>query len=366
MRTRASGPQNVQRTAGNHSARAVGGLLALQAAAGNRAVSALVAGPALQSPRFVGDARLEACANNRSRLAVGDTGASVGKVQQALVDLGRPYDLGKSGAAHNGVDEIYGPRTAGAVRAFKTDEGLGSTQQGDVGPGTIRRLDGLFGIQGQGGTAGAPPTARPPASGTPAPGQQVPPSPTGQTTLGGSLKVDPANPALKPISGGFDFTGFSSSQGDLTGPSGRIRFGEYRQFIKGLIESVAFIGPDPAFKETKISIGDGRIVKKDSEQEDGTRTGHRYGHRNQDPGLPEYSNPNQATGSHFACTDEPGFTNIPAARVDRIFRVDLTFRAQLVDTCADQPGKPEVPIPGTEKNWTVKGTVSVPADKSKP
>jgi peptidoglycan hydrolase-like protein with peptidoglycan-binding domain len=137
-------------------------LLRLQAQAGNRAVAGLLAPQAraatggrpavaqreaagapaaarrtaLSSPRFVGDLTLEACLQDRGRLGEGATGISVGRVQQALVDLG--YDLGK------GVDQRYGPKTATAVRSFKTDQVLGFTQFGDVGPGTMGRLDELF------------------------------------------------------------------------------------------------------------------------------------------------------------------------------------------------------------------------------
>ena len=138
-------------------------LLRLQAQAGNRAVAGMLAplaragtgGPpavaqreaagapaatpqrtTLSSPRFVGDATLEACLQDRGRLGEGATGLSVGRVQQALVDLG--HDLGA------GVDQRYGPKTATAVRSFKTDQALGFTQFGDVGPGTMGRLDELF------------------------------------------------------------------------------------------------------------------------------------------------------------------------------------------------------------------------------
>ena len=135
-------------------------LLRLQAQAGNRAVAGLLAplaradgrpavaqreaaGPpatarrtGLSSPRFVGDATLEACLQDRARLGEGATGISVGRVQQALVDLG--HDLGA------GADQRYGPKTAAAVRSFKTDQALGFTQFGDVGPGTMGRLDELF------------------------------------------------------------------------------------------------------------------------------------------------------------------------------------------------------------------------------
>ena len=91
----------------------------------------------LSSPRFKGDERLEACFDDRARLRVGDSGASVEKVQNALIDLG--FDLGLAGA-----DGLYGPRTAEAVKAFKRQEGLGFEQFGDVGPGTMRRLDRIF------------------------------------------------------------------------------------------------------------------------------------------------------------------------------------------------------------------------------
>jgi peptidoglycan hydrolase-like protein with peptidoglycan-binding domain len=80
---------------------------------------------------------LEACFDNQARLREGDGGDPVIRVQQALVDLGA--DLGPTGA-----DGTYGPKTAAAVRKFKADENLGSEQFGDVGPGTIGRLDELF------------------------------------------------------------------------------------------------------------------------------------------------------------------------------------------------------------------------------
>ena len=72
-------------------------------------------------------------------------GPSVSKVQQALVDLDRGYDLGSSGPGRDGVDSSYGPKTAAAVRQFKHDENLGFEQFGDIGPGTMHRLDEIFG-----------------------------------------------------------------------------------------------------------------------------------------------------------------------------------------------------------------------------
>jgi peptidoglycan hydrolase-like protein with peptidoglycan-binding domain len=99
-------------------------------------------GDHLTSPRFAGDRKLEACYQNRDRLREGDHGESVVKIQQALVYLG--YNLGTTGKCHNGVDGVYGPKTAAAVRSFKKDNHLGFEEYGDVGPGTMHRLNVLF------------------------------------------------------------------------------------------------------------------------------------------------------------------------------------------------------------------------------
>lgn len=107
---------------------------------------------ALTSPRFSGDPQLAEVAAGRLRLAAPgtgpypapmlSTGPAVSKIQQALVDLA--YDIGGTGPAANGVDGAYGPKTAAAVRQFKADNKLGFEQFGDVGPGTMGRLDILF------------------------------------------------------------------------------------------------------------------------------------------------------------------------------------------------------------------------------
>jgi hypothetical protein len=98
-------------------------------------------GPQLSSPRFAGEPLLEACYEDRARMTVGarDTAdhEPVSKVQQALIDLG--YDLGPTGA-----DGTYGTLTWKAVQAFKRDQALGWESMGDVGPGTMHRLDALF------------------------------------------------------------------------------------------------------------------------------------------------------------------------------------------------------------------------------
>jgi peptidoglycan hydrolase-like protein with peptidoglycan-binding domain len=57
-------------------------------------------------------------------------------VQEALIAL--KFDLGPFGA-----DSRFGNDTASAVRAFKKKQALGFEHIGDVGPGTIGRLDTL-------------------------------------------------------------------------------------------------------------------------------------------------------------------------------------------------------------------------------
>jgi len=103
----------------------------------------------LQSPRFTPSAKLQRCFNNTDRLSQGDPDTdAVIRIQQALIDVqgltGNTYDLGSTGPNFDGVDGNYGPKTAAAIRKFKADEKLGFTQFGDVGPGTMHRLDELF------------------------------------------------------------------------------------------------------------------------------------------------------------------------------------------------------------------------------
>ena len=95
----------------------------------------------LTCPRFLrsdgtAEPTLQACFENRKRLGPPARGEPVKMIQEALLALG--FDLGKFGA-----DGVYGDATAAAVRAFKADQKLGFEQFGDVGPGTIARLDEL-------------------------------------------------------------------------------------------------------------------------------------------------------------------------------------------------------------------------------
>lgn len=157
------------------------GMLALQRTAGNSAVTTMVqrkldtGGADLQSDRFSPSAKLEACFDDRARLRRNDPDTdAVRRIQAALLELetttGRSYDLGPAG-----VDGFYGPKTEAAIKKFKADENLGFTQYGDVGPGTMRRLDQIF-AGGGGKIDPVPPEVDPLITDGP-PGVQVGPTP---------------------------------------------------------------------------------------------------------------------------------------------------------------------------------------------
>ena len=126
-------------------------LLRLQQTVGNAAVQRMLAGKVphiqredgeqlgrktLKAPLFAGDAKLEEILNDRDRLRVGDRGAPVTKVQQGL--LNDNMSLPQFGA-----DGVYGNETSNAVKQFKAKHNLGFVQFGDVGPGTMGKLDEL-------------------------------------------------------------------------------------------------------------------------------------------------------------------------------------------------------------------------------
>ncbi len=92
----------------------------------------------LSSPRFKGDAELEACFDGEKIIRFGSRGEHVRKIQQALIDAGFPL-------AKFGADAIYGAETKAAVKEFQKQSGLDfSNQDGEVGPITMSRLDSRF------------------------------------------------------------------------------------------------------------------------------------------------------------------------------------------------------------------------------
>lgn len=129
----------------------------------------------LTSPRFAGEPVLEACYDDEARLTKGATGPAVVKIQQALVDLG--YNLGP-----RGTDGIYGTYTWNAVKQFKKNESLGWEHMGDVGPGTMRRLNELF------------------------PAGPLPPCPTDDDHGVATAFADPSGPKLEPPKPGENCT----------------------------------------------------------------------------------------------------------------------------------------------------------------
>ncbi len=152
------------------------GLSRLQRTVGNAALQRLLAEQApqvqragetgaktLQAPLFAGDPKLEAILNDRDRMKSGDRGDSVRKVQQGLLNDNMPLP-------QFGADGAYGNETSSAVRQFKTKHSLGFTQFGDVGPGTMGKLDEL----------NAPKKEEPPP---------VPPTPKDDTALEDMLDV---------------------------------------------------------------------------------------------------------------------------------------------------------------------------------
>ena len=97
----------------------------------------------LTSPRFAGDADLDAVAKGTLRLAAPGTspypapvlsqGPAIAKVQQALIDLSYPLPT-------SGADGRFGPETGGAVARYKSERGI-SPSDPVVGPQTMARLD---------------------------------------------------------------------------------------------------------------------------------------------------------------------------------------------------------------------------------
>lgn len=308
------GPAGVRGKASEHP------LLALQRKVGNKAVGSL-----LSSPRFAGVTRLEACAADRDRLAEGDQGEPVSRVQQGLMDLGRGYDLGRKGA-----DGAYGPKTAAAIRRFKADERLGSKGHGDVGPGSMKRLDLLF------------------AAGVPAPTTAPVPTPL-TSDLSGKIRIFDREDATLRFNGQgrFGFMGTFQAEADIV-PGPRQRFAEVRQLIRGSFQA----GPSPlGMSDLSHRVYDGSELSRTEFKEDSQFPGaNPYGHR----GIPvtgafSYSRPNQATGVHYRSIDFPGIERVP----DVHFKVDLEFKLLLVDTRKDKPGEPEIPF--AEERTFVRG-----------
>jgi len=129
-----------------------GRILTMQQTVGNDAVRRFLTNPdgtkTFESPEFQGEGTLEAVLNGKRKLHTGDKGPAVEKVQTALMNDGEQLP-------QFGADGSYGGETSTAVKQFKVKHSLGSEQFGDVGTGTIGKLDEL-------GSRVGPPKADPP------------------------------------------------------------------------------------------------------------------------------------------------------------------------------------------------------------
>lgn len=91
----------------------------------------------LTSPRFAGNATLEAIYNGTETMKKGDRSEAVRKVQHGIQDAGILYST-------YGVDGIFGKETKGRVRQFQNDHGVTGDPSGEVGAETMEKLDQLF------------------------------------------------------------------------------------------------------------------------------------------------------------------------------------------------------------------------------
>jgi len=94
----------------------------------------------LTSPRFKGDADLEAAFDNEIVIEKDDEGEAVEKLQHALIDAGCLLPS-------YGVDGKFGWETYHAVKKFQGQTGIGV--DGEVGPDTMLQLDLRFPPEGQ-------------------------------------------------------------------------------------------------------------------------------------------------------------------------------------------------------------------------
>jgi peptidoglycan hydrolase-like protein with peptidoglycan-binding domain len=90
----------------------------------------------LVSERFAGDPVLQDCLAGTHRMLPPERGPAVGKIQQALIELGFDLPVGH-------VDSQFGRETADAVSQFKASRGI-QPSDGVVGPKTMAALDAEF------------------------------------------------------------------------------------------------------------------------------------------------------------------------------------------------------------------------------
>jgi len=113
----------------------------------------------LKAPLFAGEPDLEDCLDDMARLTPATSTGPMGKrlvsrgpavtlVKLALNTLTfvgpYRYDLGPRGDPSHAEFDAYDQATWEAIKAFKFNYKLGSYEWGDVGPGTMKKLDELM------------------------------------------------------------------------------------------------------------------------------------------------------------------------------------------------------------------------------
>ena len=95
---------------------------------------------ALSSPRFTSSTTLQSVDQNRAVLEIGSSGRAVHLVQMALIDLGFAMPSSTRNAT-NSPDGVFGEETKRMVQAFQRSAVPPLTDDGQVGPNTLRALD---------------------------------------------------------------------------------------------------------------------------------------------------------------------------------------------------------------------------------
>ena len=96
---------------------------------------------AFGAQRFQDDERLLAALHNSPPLRLGESSSAVAVVQQALADIG--YELPRT-MANGSADGIYGRETTAAVRDFQHEFGVHPVGGSEVGHKTLSALDVMF------------------------------------------------------------------------------------------------------------------------------------------------------------------------------------------------------------------------------
>jgi hypothetical protein len=108
----------------------------------SRAAKRGLTAPILMGPDGAPDPVFQKIFDRKRKLQKGARGKHIKVIQQALVDQG-DYDLGTFGPNGDGVDSVFGSKTADAVKKFKVDFNLFGPALSDIDKGVIAELDNL-------------------------------------------------------------------------------------------------------------------------------------------------------------------------------------------------------------------------------